>query len=260
MFTYKRVIRCRNMVEVEIYNSIKQVGKNYGGRGVNKKLSPKKQRAANELRTIRKWEQVIDMNFDEGDYFCRFSAPYGTFCDEKSFVKHVQNFFSRIKRRADKLGLVFKYIGFRECGKRGKNWHLHIILSAEIAAIAKDCWYYRNGGMNFSPLYADHSYEKLAAYIRKDVSKAEEKTEDDGLTLGGKRMMASRNLARPKVTVKKCSRREIRRLERGEYTEPPKGFYLVKDELSVNISDVTGASYYFKYRSFAFPKMKKGIF
>lgn len=259
MFTYKRVIRCRNLVEVEYYNSIKQVGKNYGGRGVNKKLSPKKQKAANELRTIRKWEQVIDMNFDEGDYFCRFSAPYGTFCDEKAFVKHVQNFFSRIKRRADKLGLAFKYIGFRECGKRGKNWHLHIIFSAEIAAIAKDCWYYRNGGMNFSPLYADHSYEKLAAYIRKDVSKAEEKTEDDGLSLGGKRMMASRNLARPEVTVKKCSRREIRRLERGEYTEPPKGFYLVKDELSVNISDVTGASYYFKYRSFAFPTMKKGI-
>ena len=42
------------MVEVEIYKSIREVGKNYGGRGVNKKLSPQKQRIANEIRTTRK--------------------------------------------------------------------------------------------------------------------------------------------------------------------------------------------------------------
>lgn len=250
MFTYKRVIRCRNMVEVEIYNSIREVGKSYGGRGVSKTLSRAKQKIANQIRTTRKWEQIIDCNFDENDYFCRFSAPYGTFDDEKKFMNHIRNFFDRIKRRADKQGLAFKYIGFRECGKRGKNWHLHIILSAPIAAIAKECWYYRNGGMNFTPLYCDHSYEKLAQYIRKDIT-AEKKDDgaDDGLSLGGKRMMASRNLSRPVVTVKKCSRRELRKLERGEYMEPPKGFYLSKDELSMSISDVTGAAYYFKFRA-----------
>lgn len=260
MFTYKKVIRCRSMVEVEIYNSIRQIGKNYGGRRTNKRLSPKKQRIANQIRAIRKWEQVIDVNFDERDFFCRFSAPYGTFDSEDKFIRHVQNFFKRVKRRADKLGLEFKYIGFRECGKRGKNWHMHIILGADIVPIAMECWYYKDGGINLTPLYSNHSYEKLAQYIRKDLTEKKIDGTDDGLSLGGKRMMASRNLARPEVSVHKCSRREVRRLERGEWIDPPPGFYLDKDEMTKDISDVTGAAYYFKYRAFAFPMMKKGRF
>lgn len=239
MYTYKRVIKCPHSIEVEYYQSIREVGKNFGGRGVNKKLSPQKQRQANEIRTTRKWERVIDCNFDENDYFCRFSAPYGTFDDEEKFMKHVRNFFERIKRQCKKRGIVFRYIGFRECGKSGKNWHMHLILSKEVSEIAKSCWYYKNGGMNFSPLYDNHNYERLAAYIRKDVT-------------GQKRMMASRNLQRPTVEVKKCSRREIRKVELGEYMEPPKGFYLVKDDILRTMSDITGASYYFKYRALAF--------
>lgn len=236
MITYKRVIRCRNMVEVEIYKSIREVGKQYSGRGVNKSLSPAKQRAANAIRTTRKWERVIDCNFCEEDYFCRFSAPYGTFCDEVSFRREVNNFFKRIKRRCDKEGLAFKYIGYIECGKSGKNWHMHIVLSAAVSKIARACWHYRNGGINLTPLWNDHSYEKLAAYIRKDVA-------------GTKRMMASRNLTRPQVEVRKCNRKELRKIELGEYMDPPEeGFYLVKDDAQMNINDITGASYYFRYR------------
>lgn len=247
MFTYKRTIICPNSVEVEIYNSIREVGKNYGGRSINRKLTPAKQKAANEIRTMRKWTQMIDCNFCEEDYFCRFSAPFGTFCDESLFMNHVRNFFERIKRRAAKKGIPFKYIGFRECGKLGKNWHLHIILSKEITEIAKECWYYKDGGMNFTPLYASHSYEKLAEYIHKDVA-------------GEKRMMASRNLTRPEVVVKKCSRKELRNLEKGGEIEPPKGYYLSKDETYQLISDVTGVSWYFKFKPLAFRTQKKGIF
>ena len=83
---------------------------------------------------------------------------------------------------------------------------------------------------------------------------------DDGLSHGGKRMMASRNLTRPEISVTRCSRREVRRLERGEWIEPPQGFYLDKDETTKEISDITGAAYYFKYRSLAFPAMKNRRF
>lgn len=235
MYTYKRVIRCRNTVEVEIYNSIREVGKRYGGRGINKSISPEKQRLANEIRTTRKWERLIDCNFTEDDFFCRFSAPYGTFESEEAFRKHVQNFFKRIKRRCDAAGIAFKYIGFIECGKSGKNWHTHIILSKEVTAVARQCWYYPNGGINLTPLWQNHSYEKLADYIHKDVT-------------GQKRMMASRNLDRPSVEVRKCTRREMRRIEKGEYPEPPQGFYAVKEEPLICISDITGARYCFRYR------------
>lgn len=239
MITYKRIIRCRHMVEVEIYKSIREVGKNYGGRGVNKKLSPQKQRIANEIRTTRKWEQIIDCNFCEEDFFCRFSAPYGTFCEEKDFRREVNNFFKRVKRRCVRQNIALKYIGFIECGKSGKNWHMHVILSKEVTAIARACWHFANGGINLAPLWQNHSYEKLADYIHKDVA-------------GTKRMMASRNLERPVVEVRKCSRRELRKIERGEYIEPPEGFYLVKDDPLRNINDITGASYYFKYMAVAF--------
>ena len=158
------------MVEVEIYNSIREVGKQYSGRGVNKMLSPAKQRVANEIRTIQKWERVIDCNFDERDFFCRFSAPYGTFCEEESFRREIGNFFKRIKRRCDKLGIPFKYIGFIECGKSGKNWHLHVILSETVTKLARECWYWPNGGINLAPLWQNRNYEKLAEYIRKDVA------------------------------------------------------------------------------------------
>ena len=97
--------------------------------------------------------------------------------------------------------------------------------------------------MNFTPLWDDHSYEKLAAYIRKDVTE-----KDDEQYPAKKRLMASRNLARPEVTVKKCSRIEARKLERGEELAPPAGFFLDKDAMTMNVSDVTGASWYFKFR------------
>lgn len=246
MFTYKRVIRTPNTVEVEYYRSYREVGKNYGGRGINRNLSPAKQKAANEIRTTRKWEQVIDCNFCEEDFFCRFSAPYGTFDDEKKFVQHVRNFFDRIKRTCRRRNIEFKYIGFRECGKSGKNWHLHIILSKEVSEISRGCWYYKNGGINLTPLWENHSYEKLADYIHKDVR-------------GTKRMMASRNLKRPEITVSKAKRREIRKIELGEYLDPPAGFYLVKDEPVKSFNDITGASYYFKFRRLAFRKFKNRI-
>lgn len=247
MYTYKRTIRTPNSIEVEYYKSIKKVGKYYGGRKSNRGKSSAKQREANKVRNVLKWERMIDCNFCEKDFFCRFSAPFGTFCDEKAFMKHVNNWFRRIKRRCAKQGVEFKYIGFRECGKLGKNWHLHIILSEEATKVARECWEYKNGGVNLSPLYSNHEYKKLAEYIQKDIK-------------GEKRMMASRNLLKPEIEVKPAKVREVRRLERGEMVEAPKGWYQVKDDAQLTVSDVTGASWYFKFRPLAFRNDKNRRF
>lgn len=247
MYTYKRTIRTPNSIEVEYYKSIKKVGKYYGGRKSNRGKSSAKQREANKVRNVLKWERMIDCNFCEKDFFCRFSAPFGTFCDEKAFMKHVNNWFRRIKRRCAKQGVEFKYIGFRECGALGKNWHLHIVLSREVTEIARECWEFQNGGVNLSPLYSNHEYKKLAEYIQKDIK-------------GEKRMMASRNLLKPEIEVKPAKVREVRRLERGEMVEAPKGWYMVKDDAQLTVSDVTGASWYFKFRPLAFRNDKNRRF
>lgn len=237
MYTYKRIVKCPNSIEIEYYHTIRKPGKKYGGRGVNRSLTPAKQKIANEKRTTRKWERIIDCNFDSTGWFCRFSAPFGTFDSEERFLRETGNFFDRIKRRCRKKNIEFKYIGFRECGKLGKNWHMHIILSAEVMKIAKECWYYKDGGMNFTPLYNNGNYEKLADYIHKDVS-------------GDKRMMSSRNLKRPEVDVRPATGKEIRRLENGQIIDPPKGYYFCKDDFASYINDITGASFYFKFKPF----------
>lgn len=244
MYTYRREIRTPHSIEVEIYKSIRKVGKYYGGRNANSGKSGAKQKEANRIRAAAKYERLIDCNFCENDYFCRFSAPYGTFTDEESFMREVNNWFKRIKRRCEARGLVFKYIGFRECGKSGKNWHLHIILSEEVSRIARECWHWQNGGINLAPLWQNHEYRKLAEYIHKDV-------------FGNKRMMTSRNLTKPDVVVKKATRREIRMLERGELLPAPEGYMMIEDELSVRISEVTGAAWYFKYKPVCCRSTKK---
>lgn len=236
MYTYKRIIRSRTMIEIEYYQSIRKVGKYYGGRSVNRGLSREKQRKANQIRTTRKWEQIIDCNFSDGDFFVRFSAPFGTFFDEQGFLRYVNNWLRRVKRRSDKEGLTLRYIGFRECGKLGKNWHLHLVMQKEVAELAARCWGYRCGGVNFTPLWENRSFHSLAKYIRKDIA-------------GSKRMMASRNLQRPEIVTEPAKRLEVRRLERGEAAAPPApGYVLAEDEMSVVVSDVTGARWYFKYR------------
>lgn len=246
MYIYKRIIKCPNSIEIEYYQSIRRIGKYYGGRGINRKLSSAKQKAANEIRTTRKWQQIIDCNWDETGWFCRFSAPFGTFDDEKKFMKEIRNWFDRIKRKCSKEGIEFKYLGFREVGKLGKNWHLHVIFSDEVRRIAQKCWYYK-GGMNFTSLYTNGNYEKLADYIHKDVC-------------GQKRMMASKNLKRPVIDVRPASQKEVLRLAKGKEIEVPKGYYRCKEKFEFSFNDVTGASWYFKFRPIAYRKYDKGIF
>ena len=66
-------------------------------------------------------------------------------------------------------------------------------------------------------------------------------------------MMASRNLLRPVVKVRRATRKEIRRLEKGMELDPPKeGFYPVKDEMAKVINDVTGASWFFRFNRIAY--------
>lgn len=246
MYIYKRTIVCPNSIEIEYYKSIRKVGKYYGGRSRNTGLSNAKQKEANKLRNILKWSRLIDCNFDSSGSFCRFSAPYGIFDTEEKFMREVKNFFSRIKRRCQKQGIEFKYIGFRECGKSGKNWHMHIVLNEEVRKIAYECWHWKDGGTNFSPIWTDGKVRGLAEYIRKDVS-------------GEKRMMCSRNLSRPEITVEPAKKREVAKLERGEVCKAPDGWYLSKDEFRSHINEITGASFGFVFRPLIYRNGKKRI-
>lgn len=231
MFIYKATVESGPLLEVKYYKSIRQRGKKNVARGINRALTPDKQEKANRVRSEQNVKRLLLCNFTEGDRWIRFSAPFVKFT-EQDFEKVVQNFFKRVKYHAKKAGLEFKYIGFCESGKKGDNWHLHIVVEKEIAPIAEKCWKWKQGIFN-KPLYLDGAFEDLAKYITKDVA-------------GHKRIKTSRNLNRPTVTVKEHVKREYQKLERGGELPAPKGYYWLKND-SFSINDITGAVFSFSF-------------
>lgn len=92
-----------------------------------------------------------------------------------------------------------KYIAFIECGKSGKNWHIHIIVSKEDRELLSEQWPYENG-QNFTPLYKNENFKKLAEYITKDLTGKED------VDAAQKRMMTSRNLKKPESVTRKAKK------------------------------------------------------
>lgn len=245
MYFYKQEIKSGPLLEVKYYKSLRKRNLKNIGRSTKKGLSPDKLKKANKIRAEKNAQRLILCNFEPGDWFMRFSAPYHEWTEGK-FEQEVKNFFRRIKTRCKKLNIDFKYIGFAECGKLGKNWHLHICIQKEVMEIAKDCWRYPEG-INLTPMYQDGNFEKLANYIHKDVC-------------GKKRLKTSRNLTKPEIKSTKSNKKILRKLEQGDacevLTEYEKEYRIVSDERVDN--DYTGANFYFEFVSKNFkPKIKR---
>ena len=237
MFFYKATIQSGPLREVKFYQSVRRRGKRNVARDINRSLTPEKQAKANKQRSEQNVRRLILCNFGEGDRWVRFSAPFINFT-EKEFEAEIVRFFKRIKYHAKKLGLQFKYIGYVESGKKGINWHLHIIIPRELSDIAERCWKWKNGIYN-KPLYLDGAFSDLAHYITKDAARHK----DVGIN---KRIKTSRNLSRPTVEVKENCKREYRRIERGEALPAPEGYYLLRGDM-FSVNDITGAVYSFSF-------------
>lgn len=238
MFTYKRTIKSGPLTEIEYYRSFRKIGKNYGGRKINQSLTPERQKRANRMRAIKNMQRLILCNFTSGDYFVRLSVPRAELTEDK-FEKIASKWKRKMRDAFRKIGKKFKYISFTECGKLGKNWHMHIIVEREALEFVEKYWEY--DGINFTALYQSGYYEKLAEYITKDVA-------------GEKRIRTARCLKKPDVTVKEAGRREIKKLERGEMIKIPDGCFMFKDDKNYNYNDITGASWYFAFLPLAYEK------
>lgn len=236
MYFYKQEIKSGPLLEVKYYKSLRKRNLKNIGRSTRKGLTPEKQKKANKKRAELNAQRLLLCNFEPGDWFMRFSAPYHEWTEER-FEKEITNFFRRIKTRCKKLNIDFKYIGFTECGKLGKNWHLHICIQKEVMEIAKECWYYPEG-INLTPMYQKGDFKDLAKYIHKDVC-------------GSKRLKTSRNLDRPEVQTSRCNKKTLRKLEHGDdcaVLKPyNKEYHLVSDDRVDN--DYTGANFYFAFLS-----------
>jgi hypothetical protein len=232
MNIYKAVIQSGPLCEIKYYKSFRQRGLKHIARSVKQALSSVKQAERNQISGQQNTQRLILCNFKKGDWWVRFSAPYQNFTEEE-FEKEVANFFRRVKYHAKKKGLDFKYIGFSECGKRGGNWHLHIVIENSIIETAMKCWKWENG-INLTPLYLDGNFKDLAKYVRKDV-------------VGTKRLKTSRNLTKPTVDISRA-KKEYKKVERtGCPVEIPQGYYQLTDDTQILVNDFTGAVYSFAF-------------
>ena len=98
MFTYKAEIKSGPLLEVKYYKSIRKRNKKNLARQINQSRTNEKQAKANRIRGEQHTQRLILCNFSEGDWFARFSAPFGEFTEDE-FEKVVSNFFKRVKRR-----------------------------------------------------------------------------------------------------------------------------------------------------------------
>lgn len=231
MNLYRCEINSGPVKEIKYYKSFIERNKNNIGKRARRCKTSEQQQKINKIRAEKNIQRLILCNFQEGDYFIRLSSPFNKFT-ENEVEKIFRNFVRRVKYYAKKNNKQFKYIACCECGSRGSNWHIHIIVNSEIKDIVYKCWKWKNG-VNFQLLYAQGNYKDLAKYMRKDIR-------------GKKKIKTSRNLNKPTYNISQLNKRDYRRLQCGEIIDFPQG-YTLNETPTMYVNDYTGAAFYFTF-------------
>ncbi len=231
MYYYQRVIKSGNMVEVEIYQSIRKRSQRSIRRGRNHSLTSEKQKKANDIRAEKKIRRLILNNFNVKEDLWLTLKFYEDMTEEEA-SRHLDNFLRRLKYYRAKQGMSeLKYIGCIECGKSAKRWHIHIVVNQVDLFTVNRLWQ-GLGPVHAEVLYEHGHFEGLAYYIRKDTG-------------GTKRIRRSRNLIEPKEKVTELPKKRLKDFLAGAVPEAPKGCYLYQAEYTENEYTGTSAVYIF---------------
>lgn len=181
-------------------------------------------------RAVLQLTWLMNANFQDGDYlvtldYQKAERPK----DRERMNKDFTNFWDRLNRRLNKLGLPpAKYIRVMEIGTKGARHH-HMLLPQMDVKIIQECW--KAGGINVKPLYTDGNYRGIAEYFVKYTKKT---METEGREMK-KLWYPSKGLKR----VKKGEPREIKSREICQI-KIPKGYYLDKESVKQGISEYDG--------------------
>ena len=192
-------------------------------------LSPEAVKRQNEKNKARHVQNMILLNFDRGYHIVlRYRESPETYEEAEERFKL---FTLAMRRRLEKKGHKFKYIGITERGKHKQVLHHHIIVQrlegVGMVDEVRDAWE-KNGNIAMYSMYEQGNYEKLAEYFVKIETKEEQK---------GTRYHISRGLKKPKVISKETIAGEI------SEPDPPRGWYLDPTSLISAINPYTGKRY-----------------
>lgn len=229
---------------IEIY---KTQSSRYGmaiPRAENAGKTPEAIQRNNQRMAERKLRQLINANFRDDDYHLIFRYfPHTRPGSRKEAAEEMRRYWRRLQYEAKKAGIQLRYIWAVEVGKKG-GIHFHAVVSRQALSFFTRQWHrqitgpdgkrewVRLGTVYCIPLWTDGQYKDLAKYIIKQTSQ----TFRD---MGGKRWNGSRNLQKPKETVK-----EVKASQWRQEPKPPKG-YLFDPSFPVEngVCSVTGLRY-----------------
>lgn len=237
MPNYKKEIRSGDVIEIEFYFSPRKIGKSIP-RSKNINLTASQQIEANFRRARKNLSRLINANFNKRDMHITL-----TYRDAPSSIEEAQKlqakFTRRLRKKRRDLKLPeLKWIAVTEGGhdeefiKKHKRLndhdpriHHHMIISGGVTLEAlQEMWEY--GVIIVSMLSSEGDYTGLAHYITKEPMERHKK-----------RWSQSRNLVKPKVTIKEIMnpRYDIK---------APKGYTVRVKE--TYYSELTGTTQYLK--------------
>lgn len=221
MKCYKRIVKAGNRCFLEVYRSIRQIGKVYGRRR-KAGITSEDQKIRNHIYAEKKLWWLLNANFEPGDLWVTFT--HGVEVDEALCKQRWKNFVKKVGRYLHKQGKnPMVYIGVHE---KARYWHTHVVLKGLDAAEVYKLWTY--GRKKSEPLYLDGHYIKLAKYMLKNKRQKEP---------GERRWFQSTGLKRPQETVREISKKTYRRYLQGQRPRL-KNYREVK--VSQTINDITG--------------------
>ena len=198
----------------------------------------------NQRLAERKLRQLINENFQDNDYHLIFR--YFKNLRPSSMTEAAEEFrryLRRVQYDLKKDGLELRYIWAVEVGKKGAI-HFHAIANRLDLTYFTKQWrrqtvdgsggrvWQKLGTVYCIPLWTDGQYKDLANYIIKQTSQTFR-------AMGGKRYNASRNLRKPKETVKQVNASTWRK-----NPKPPKGYIFDPSfPLENGVCEITGIPY-----------------
>ncbi len=226
----------------------------YGAKGEKrakrKKATSEQIKRQNQINRENYVRRLINKNFYPNDLWVTLKYPKGTRKPYYVVKKDFDNFIKRLRREYGKRCEELKYIYRIEIGSQG-GIHIHLLLNRIEAAdlLVQKQW---GNLLNFTPLYSDGDFKKLASYLTKPV--VEEVTDEAYKQLelfehvndeDIKKMAKynpSRNLVKPEPVTKEYKRKTVKKIvDEGPVARP--GYYIEKDSVYIGINQYTGMSY-----------------
>lgn len=237
---FRKWVTSGNVTEAIEYFAIrtpKQFKPDFGEKAIRSKnvnVTSEQQQKINNRNAVNYLCRLINANFKIGDLWLTFDFEVEPLLengerDKDAVIAIMEKYHRKLRGLYKKSGLVFKRIyGIEVENIKGPvRMHVHEILPRFSADAVINCFVW--GGVTLRTIDGNGDFIEFAQYLSKDPTLG---------TDNKKRYFPSKNLAKPKVKVKKIK-------YPGGQIKTPKGYKLIID--TPYVSDITGMIRYVRF-------------